>query len=65
MQGSITGSLEGRSSGQLSELLTTVIGVIIPPLEVLQGASGVIPIPFIKPLVAGVTGLLKAVHVRS
>jgi hypothetical protein len=44
-------------------IVNTVTGTAIPILEVLNDASGVIPVPFIQPIVTIVVGLLKAAQV--
>ena len=47
----------------LSGIVEIITGTTITILEVLHDASGVIPVPFIQPIVTIVVGLLKAVQV--
>lgn len=47
----------------LSCILNTITGTTITILDVLNEAIGVIPVPFVQPLVAIIAGLLKAVDV--
>jgi hypothetical protein len=60
----ISGGPENRTLQNLADLLHTTVGVVIPALEILKDASSLIPVPFVKPLIGGVTGLLKATQVR-
>jgi len=59
----IAGGPKDRNSQKLSDLLYTTVGVTIPALDILKDASDMIPVPFVKPLIAGISGLLKATQV--
>ena len=48
---------------RFSAILDTIIGTTITILDVFNAASDAIPVPLIKPLVAIVAGLLKAIQV--